>query len=52
MSSNYVVVASKEAFQAALEQDLNRVSVLNFRADWAEPCKTMSVTAMPATRQR
>jgi hypothetical protein len=43
--SNYVVVTSKEQFQDALQADLTRVSVLNFRADWAEPCKTMFACA-------
>ncbi|GAA6059959.1 hypothetical protein JCM10212_001308 [Sporobolomyces blumeae] len=50
-SSNYTKVDSPEHFQRLLSQDLNRVSVLYFRADWAEPCKTMdSVTQELANR--
>ncbi|GAA5973434.1 hypothetical protein JCM21900_006341 [Sporobolomyces salmonicolor] len=39
--ANYHRVESPEDLQAQLSTDLNRVSVLYFRADWAEPCKTM-----------
>ncbi|GAA5914741.1 hypothetical protein JCM5296_003853 [Sporobolomyces johnsonii] len=39
--ANYHRVQSPEDLQAQLSTDLNRVSVLYFRADWAEPCKTM-----------
>ena len=39
--SNYIKITSPEHFQSELSQDLSRVSVLYFRADWAEPCKTM-----------
>merc|ERR1712080_414768 len=41
MASNYHRVESPADLQAQLSADLNRVSVLYFRADWAEPCKTM-----------
>ncbi|GAA5875327.1 hypothetical protein JCM8547_003205 [Rhodosporidiobolus lusitaniae] len=41
MTSNYHKVESPENLQALLSKDLNRVSVLYFRADWAEPCRTM-----------
>ena len=51
MTENYVVVQSSEQLQALLAKDLERVSVLNFRADWAEPCKAMdSVSRELATR--
>ncbi|GAA5920294.1 hypothetical protein JCM1841_003030 [Sporobolomyces salmonicolor] len=49
--ANYHRVESPEDLQAQLSTDLNRVSVLYFRADWAEPCKTMDgVTAELAKR--
>jgi thiol:disulfide interchange protein len=43
--SNYHVVTSPEHLQDLLGRDLNVVGVLNFRADWAEPCKQMDVVA-------
>ncbi|GAA6017691.1 hypothetical protein JCM8202_000381 [Rhodotorula sphaerocarpa] len=39
--ANYHRVETPSDLQAELSTDLNRVSVLYFRADWAEPCKTM-----------
>ncbi|TNY24292.1 putative glutaredoxin [Rhodotorula diobovata] len=39
--SNYHRVESPAHLQELLSADLARVSVLYFRADWAEPCKTM-----------
>ena len=36
--SNLVTVTSPEHFKSILSEDLNRVSCLNFWADWAEPC--------------
>ncbi|GAA6028800.1 hypothetical protein JCM8097_007402 [Rhodosporidiobolus ruineniae] len=48
---NYHKVQSPSHLQQLLQTDLARVSVLYFRADWAEPCKTMdSVTAELAKR--
>jgi thiol-disulfide isomerase/thioredoxin len=35
-------VQSTEHFQDLLSQDLQRVSLLNFWAPWAEPCKQMN----------
>ena len=40
-SSNYTTVLSPEHLQQLLSLDLTRVSVLYFRADWAEPCTQM-----------
>ncbi|KAG8766371.1 monothiol glutaredoxin grx4, partial [Serendipita sp. 397] len=42
MSSNHHVVESAEDFQQQLSKDLQRVSVINFWAPWAEPCKQMN----------
>ncbi|RSH85806.1 monothiol glutaredoxin grx4 [Apiotrichum porosum] len=38
MASNVVNVTSPEHFKTLLSEDLNRVSLLNFWAPWAEPC--------------
>ncbi|KAL7007432.1 glutaredoxin [Cystobasidiomycetes sp. EMM_F5] len=41
-SSNLHAVTSPEHFQQLLSADLERVSVLYFYADWAEPCAAMT----------
>ncbi|KAL7417803.1 glutaredoxin [Mrakia frigida] len=41
-SSNLVTVTSPEHFKELLSKDLNRVSVLNFWAPWADVCKPMN----------
>lgn len=40
--SNFNIVESPDHLQALLSADLNRVSLLNFWAEWAEPCKQMN----------
>ena len=40
--SSYVEVTSPEHFKELLSKDLNRVSIINFWADFAEPCKQMN----------
>lgn len=40
--SNLVEVTSPEHFTEVMQQDLTRVSLLNFYAPWAEPCKQMN----------
>jgi len=40
--SNHVEITSTEQFQSLLSADLERVSLLNFWAPWAEPCKDMN----------
>ncbi|KAI0791202.1 glutaredoxin [Abortiporus biennis] len=40
--SNFYEVTSVENFQSLLSQDLKRISLLNFWAPWAEPCKQMN----------
>lgn len=42
MSSNLVTITSAEHFKEQLSEDLQRVSVINFWAPWAEPCKQMN----------
>ncbi len=42
MSSDSVTIDSPERFQQVLSADLERVSVTNFWAPWAEPCKAMN----------
>lgn len=39
MPSNLFQVTSPEHFKDLLSADLNRVSVINFWASWAEPCE-------------
>ena len=41
-SSNFFEVVSPTHFQEILSEDLTRVSVINFWAPWAEPCKQMN----------
>ena len=36
--SNLYTITSSTHFQELLSQDLNRISLLNFWAPWAEPC--------------
>jgi thiol-disulfide isomerase/thioredoxin len=40
--TNFYVVTSPTNFQELLSADLSRVSVINFWAPWAEPCKQMN----------
>ncbi|SJX64468.1 probable glutaredoxin [Sporisorium reilianum f. sp. reilianum] len=40
--SNLVEVTSPEHFTSIMQKDLSRVSLLNFFAPWAEPCKQMN----------
>jgi thiol-disulfide isomerase/thioredoxin len=41
-SSNLYTVETNEQFQELLSQDLQRVSLINFWAPWAAPCKQMN----------
>jgi thioredoxin-like negative regulator of GroEL len=41
-TSNLSAVSSPNHFQDLLNADLERVSVLYFYADWAEPCAAMT----------
>jgi thiol-disulfide isomerase/thioredoxin len=44
--SNFNAVTSAEHFQSLLSEDLERVSLINFWASWAEPCKQMNEVAL------
>ncbi|KIJ51082.1 hypothetical protein M422DRAFT_27149 [Sphaerobolus stellatus SS14] len=49
--SNLYDVHSAEHFQQLLSQDLNRVSLINFWAPWAEPCKQMNQVVIELARK-
>lgn len=38
---NVVAITSPEMFTSLMQQDLNRVTLLNFWAPWAQPCEPM-----------
>ena len=40
--ANFFEVSSPEHFQSLLSTDLTRISLINFWAPWAEPCKQMN----------
>jgi Grx4 family monothiol glutaredoxin len=50
-SSNFIEIESSKHFQDFLSEDLNRVSVINFWAPWAEPCKQMNEVARELSRK-
>lgn len=41
-TTNFYEITSTEQFQNLLSADLSRVSLINFWAPWAEPCKQMN----------
>jgi len=49
--ANLNVVESAEHFQSLLSQDLERVSLINFWAPWAEPCKQMNQVVIELARK-
>ncbi|KIJ62976.1 hypothetical protein HYDPIDRAFT_93734 [Hydnomerulius pinastri MD-312] len=48
---NFVQVTSSTHFQELLSADLNRVSLINFFAEWAEPCKQMNAVALELAKK-
>lgn len=40
--TNLLSVESPEHFTTVMSQDLNRISLLNFWAPWADPCEQMN----------
>ena len=42
MSTAVLQVSSPEHFRSLLSEDLQRVSLINFWAPWAEPCEKMN----------
>jgi thiol-disulfide isomerase/thioredoxin len=51
MSANLYNVQSPTDYQEQLNKDLERVSVTNFWAPWAEPCKKMNETVEKLAKQ-
>ncbi|KAI9067711.1 glutaredoxin [Trametes sanguinea] len=49
--ANFHEVQSPEHFQALLSEDLNRVSLINFWAPWAEPCKQMNEVVLELAKK-
>ncbi|GAA5987238.1 hypothetical protein JCM10908_001872 [Rhodotorula pacifica] len=50
-SDNYHRISTPADLQSQLSLDLQRVSVLYFRADWAEPCKTMDAVTQELAKR-
>ncbi|WFD33057.1 glutaredoxin [Malassezia sp. CBS 17886] len=48
---NVVAITSPEAFMEIMQRDLNRVTVLNFWAPWAQPCEQMKHELMESVSQ-
>lgn len=49
--SNFHEINSPEEFQETLSADLSRVSLINFWAPWAEPCKQMNEVVLELARK-
>ena len=48
---NFFEVTSAEHFQSLLSADLQRISLINFWAPWAEPCKQMNAVVLELARK-
>lgn len=48
---NLTVVEGASHFQELLSHDLQRVSLINFWAPWAEPCKQMNEVVVELARR-
>ncbi|KAI6035721.1 glutaredoxin [Pisolithus marmoratus] len=51
MAQNLHEIASTEQFQELLSADLNRVSLINFWAPWAEPCRQMNEVVLELAKK-
>ncbi|TDL25551.1 glutaredoxin [Rickenella mellea] len=49
--SNFFEVSSPSHFQTLLSEDLQRVSLINFWAPWAEPCKHMNEVVLELSKK-
>lgn len=50
-SSNLLTINSPEQFKEVLSRDLNKVSVLDFWATWAQPCEKMNEVVKEASEK-
>ena len=50
-NDNFQEIGSVEQFQQALSKDLERVALINFWAEWAEPCKAMNEVVRELAKQ-
>ncbi|KAJ8518466.1 hypothetical protein ONZ45_g4466 [Pleurotus djamor] len=48
---NFNIITSSAHFQELLSADLNRVSLINFWAPWAEPCKQMNEVVLELAKK-
>lgn len=48
---NFHEITSPEHFQSLLSTDLQRVSLINFWAPWAEPCKQMNEVVLELAKK-
>jgi thiol-disulfide isomerase/thioredoxin len=49
--SNVHTISSPDHFREILSADLDRVSLLNFWAPWAEPCKQMNEVVLELAKK-
>ncbi|KAI0750166.1 glutaredoxin [Daedaleopsis nitida] len=49
--ANFHQVQSPDHFQILLSEDLNRVSLINFWAPWAQPCKQMNEVVLELAKK-
>lgn len=49
---NFVNVESPQHFQDLLSRDLERISLINFWASWAEPCQQMNQVVLELARRQ